>query len=171
MIYLIIIIIILVLLGLIVYYYGKKDNYFDNSYENQDLNNITNNKNIDLKETFSNDINYNTNITNVFSNRLIDSSKKFVSNSYHQQKEYNMNEIREKHPINSLNMETSIFKENNSNDMCTPKYNNDENKGIDSGIKDCIKNCDGECLEFGVTGNALCFLRDLTKCPIKSTPN
>lgn len=171
MIYLIIIIIILIILGLIVYYYGKKDSYFNDSYNQQNVISNDTQKNIESKETFSNDINHNTNITNVFSNKIIDSSKKFMNNSYHEQEEHDIEKIKKKQPINSLNMETSIFNENKDNDMCTTKYNNDENKGIDSGIKDCIKNCDGKCLEFGMTGNALCFLRDLTKCPIKLTPN
>lgn len=39
-------------------------------------------------------------------------------------------------------------------------YNNDENpyeEGQQSGLKKCLTNCDGRCVEFGVSGIAFCF--------------
>lgn len=41
-------------------------------------------------------------------------------------------------------------------------YNNDENPyvaGEESGLEKCLDNCDGNCVEYGVTGITYCFPR------------
>ena len=39
-------------------------------------------------------------------------------------------------------------------------YNNDDNpyvEGEQNGLDKCLENCDGKCIEFGITGIATCF--------------
>jgi hypothetical protein len=34
---------------------------------------------------------------------------------------------------------------------------NNKNKVIESGVEKCLKNCEGNCIEYGVTGIGICF--------------
>jgi hypothetical protein len=64
--------------------------------------------------------------------------------------DYNWKKIKDYNIFENHHIKTKVYKN---------KY--DENgKFIDYGINECLKHCNNTCMEFGYTGDGICFIKD-----------
>jgi hypothetical protein len=108
------------------------------------------------KENFANSVNPSifTTPKNI-STKLSDINLEFKTNRLYQEPEkYNtdFDKIKVNNPPNKT-YEDELFKS-------VISYENEPFSGGKIGLEKCIENCTGECVEFGVTGNAHCFPND-----------
>uniref|UniRef100_A0A6C0AD88 Uncharacterized protein n=1 Tax=viral metagenome TaxID=1070528 RepID=A0A6C0AD88_9ZZZZ len=140
---------IIVLLHFIVLFGKREQTFIGENFENE-LNNIS--------ETTQFNYDEKNKTTNIFSNKAIEQDKNKVDSPLHEQENRSIEDIKKTNPSEDTTFDDRLF-DPHFNDPYnkTIYYENKEENGLNSGIKDCIKNCDGSCLEYGISGNAWCF--------------
>lgn len=102
---------------------------------------------------------------NVFSNRNIEIMKLNYTPPKHSVDETTMEDIAKMYPNENTLFDDPLYSDKYddpySQTTYYKKYEGDEN----SGINKCSKECKGNCVEFGLTGNAWCFN------PIETSPS
>ena len=83
----------------------------------------------------------------------LEEERKKLGPSKHELKDRSIEEIIKKSEKKDTDQSPGIFDD-------TVYYENREEDGLNSGILKCLKECDGNCLEYGITGVAWCYPKE-----------